>query len=69
MVGFYFVVVVGFFFHGNAKEPSQQKKVYQCFPTAITIMGVCLFACHVLFNLISVTIILHVKWVPAMFLL
>lgn len=31
-----------FFFHGNAKEPSQQKKVYQCFPTAITIVGVCL---------------------------
>lgn len=31
-----------FFFHGNAKEPSQQKKVYQCFPTAITVVGVCL---------------------------
>lgn len=28
-----------FFLHGNAKEPSQQKKG---FPTAITIMGVCL---------------------------
>lgn len=55
-----------FFFMAMLRSLANKKRFTSVFPQPSQSW---VFACHVLFNLISVTIILHVKWVPAMFLL